>query len=174
MISELIPELQPFADDLIQAAARSRLHPRVTSTRRSHAEQKRLYEKFLRGESRFPVAPPGRSAHEYGWAFDMVVTPFEALSDVGAFWQGMGGVWGASDPIHFEYPGFSPEPFLGESSGDYGNIVQQAGEWYANLPWWATLPLPSSATVAKGTIAEASRGSVGARVLCSLGVSAFC
>lgn len=109
MITELIPEFQPFADDLIQAASAARLNPRVTSTRRTHAEQKRLYEKYLQGQSRFPAKPPGQSAHEFGYAFDMVVSPFEALGNVGYFWQQMGGVWGGSqDPVHFEYPGFVP------------------------------------------------------------------
>jgi hypothetical protein len=34
----------------------------------------------------------------------------EALSDVGAYWQELGGVWGGSaDPVHFQYPGdFAP------------------------------------------------------------------
>jgi len=38
----------------------------------------------------------------------MVVTPIDALPDVGAYWKAQGGVWGGefNDPIHFEYPGF--------------------------------------------------------------------
>lgn len=107
-LNQLIPELQPFARDLVDAASAARLQPRVTSTRRSYAEQKRLYDRYVAGMSPYPAAPPGHSAHEYGFAFDMVVSPMDALADVGAFWQNeMGGVYaGARDPVHFEYPGF--------------------------------------------------------------------
>jgi len=57
----------------------------------------------------YPVAPPGTSAHEFGYAFDMVVSPMEELPAVGAYWKSLGGRWGGefNDPIHFEYPGFS-------------------------------------------------------------------
>jgi hypothetical protein len=38
----------------------------------------------------------------------MLVTPYEALEDVGATWESWGGTWGgAPDPIHFELPGAS-------------------------------------------------------------------
>ncbi len=38
----------------------------------------------------------------------MLVTPYEALEDVGATWEEWGGTWGgAADPIHFELPGAS-------------------------------------------------------------------
>lgn len=38
----------------------------------------------------------------------MLVTPYEALEDVGYTWQSWGGTWGAAaDPIHFELPGAS-------------------------------------------------------------------
>ncbi len=105
-LNALVPELQPFARDLINAASAAGLLPRVTSTLRSTAEQTRLYRRYQQGLSDFPVAPPGTSAHEYGEAFDLVVSPFEALADVGAFWQQMGGTWGAQrDPVHFELPG---------------------------------------------------------------------
>lgn len=53
------------------------------------------------------MAPPGASAHEYGFAFDIVVDGDENLADLGSVWQSWGGVWGPGDPIHFEYPGFS-------------------------------------------------------------------
>jgi hypothetical protein len=113
-ISSLIPELQPFCRDLIAAAGAARLMPQLTSTRRSHAEQERLYRRYLAGQQAYPVARPGTSAHEYGWAFDMVVSPLYELADVGALWESWGGIWGGHphkrgsgyDPVHFEYPGF--------------------------------------------------------------------
>lgn len=109
-LNALDPELQPFARALVEEAGAARLMPRVTSTLRSRAEQERLYARYQRGQSEFPVAPPGTSAHEFGAAFDMVVTPFDALGDVGALWQQWGGVWGAQrDPVHFELPGWRRE-----------------------------------------------------------------
>jgi hypothetical protein len=106
-LSTLIPELQPFARDLVRAAGAAGLFPRITSTRRSYAEQTRLYNRYLAGQSEFPAAPPGRSAHEYGFAFDMIVSPLSALPDVGDYWKQLGGIWHPSDVVHFEYPGFS-------------------------------------------------------------------
>ncbi len=107
-LDDLVPELAPFARALVDAAARAGLSPRVTSTVRTHSEQGRLYRGFLANPQRqFPVAPPGQSAHEYGKAFDMVVTPMEALADVGATWIDWGGGWNGADAIHFELPGAS-------------------------------------------------------------------
>ena len=103
----LVDELAAAAADLLDAAAAAGLMPRVTSTRRSSSEQRRLYSRYLAGQAGFPVAPPGSSAHEYGEAFDMVVTPMAALADVGETWQSWGGAWNPSDAVHFELPGAS-------------------------------------------------------------------
>ena len=105
-LSQLVPELEPYARALVDEAGAAGLLPRVTSTRRSHAEQTRLFRRFLEGGSPYPAAPPGTSAHEYGLAFDLIVSPMDGLSDVGALWREWGGVWGAQrDPVHFELPG---------------------------------------------------------------------
>lgn len=107
MFEDLIPELQGPARELVDAAGSAGLLPRVTSTRRSRAAQVRLYRRWQSGLSPYPAAPPGTSAHEFGYAFDLVVTPFESLGDVGYTWESWGGVWGGEkDPVHFEYPGF--------------------------------------------------------------------
>ncbi len=113
-LNALIPELQPYARTLVDAAGAAGLQPRITSTRRSNAEQTRLYRRFLAGQQPYPVARPGTSAHEYGWAFDLVVSPLSSLAEVGAYWESLGGIWGGHpsragsgyDPVHFEYPGF--------------------------------------------------------------------
>ncbi len=107
-LTALVPELQPFARALVDEAGAAGLLPRVTSTLRSRANQEYLYRRYQRGISEFPVAPPGTSAHEFGQAFDLVVSPWESLADVGALWQQWGGVWGGRrDPVHFELPGWS-------------------------------------------------------------------
>lgn len=94
--------LRPYFVWLVQQAQRLDPDARVTSAYRSLAEQRRLYRRFLAGQSRFPVAPPGRSYHNYGRALDLVAKP-EVLRRLGAVWQQMGGTWGGErDPIHFQ------------------------------------------------------------------------
>jgi hypothetical protein len=105
-MGSLEPELAGAATALVVAAHNAGLMPRLTSARRTSGQQARLYRRFLEGNSQLPALPPGLSAHEYGLAFDLVTSPFEALGDVGATWQSWGGEWGGSgDPVHFQYPG---------------------------------------------------------------------
>lgn len=89
--------LRPYAEALI------RLFPPgtfvVTSAYRSMTEQARLYAN--RARNPFPVAPPGRSKHNYGLAWDMT-GPASQLREAGAIWRAAGGKWYESDPIHFE------------------------------------------------------------------------
>ena len=141
-LSHLIPELQPFAADLVRAAGAAGLQPRVTSTRRSSAEQARLYRRSLQGMQTYPVAPPGTSAHEFGYAFDMVVSPMDALPDVGAYWKQQGGVWGGefNDPIHFEYPGFKQRDQ--NPLGATGSVIKSAAEFIDSLPWYIQMVMP--------------------------------
>ena len=127
-IHALIPDLQPYARQLLLVAGNNGLQPRITSTRRSHTEQARLYRRFLAGQNPYPVAPPGQSAHEFGYAFDMMIQGASpklmliSLSDLGAVWEGWGGVWGGhfQDPIHFEFPGFRHAAV--ESAGQSGYV----------------------------------------------------
>lgn len=98
----LHPELAPYADALFQWAEDRGLHPRVTSVRRSTQQQAVLYQRYLRGQSSFPAAPPGRSLHEKGLAFDMVV---DDPATVGAVWNAAGGHWSPRDWVHYEYRG---------------------------------------------------------------------
>lgn len=107
-LDALLPEFAPIAKEFVIQVGLAGFHPRVTSTRRSHFEQVRLYLRYLSGTQKLPTALPGTSAHEYGQAFDMLVTPYEALEDVGNAWTTWGGTWGgAADPVHFELPGAS-------------------------------------------------------------------
>lgn len=104
--------LIPYATRLVNIAAAAGLSPRVSSARRSHAQQALLYRRFLAGQSRFPAAPPGHSSHELGLAFDLWVNDESQLSDLGTVWEQMGGIWGGhfKDPIHFEGPGAREAP----------------------------------------------------------------
>lgn len=75
----------------------------VTSTRRSRAEQTRLYERFLRGESDLPAAAPGTSLHELGRAVDVVFETEDDLLDAVTLAEDFGLRWGGDDdPVHFE------------------------------------------------------------------------
>ncbi len=128
-LDELVPELRDAAMALVDAAGAAGLLPRITSTVRSHSEQARLYRRYLAGQAGFPVAPPGFSAHEYGEAFDMVVSPMEALADVGYTWQQWGGGWNPADAVHFELPGAS------ERAKQRGRELADstASPWYVEL-----------------------------------------
>ncbi|MCI0372640.1 MAG: D-alanyl-D-alanine carboxypeptidase family protein [candidate division NC10 bacterium] len=101
-----MPWLVPYAAYLFDTAAGAGLRPRVTSVFRTRQDQARLWDRYQRGLSRLPAAPPGRSKHERGLAFDMTVQPPELAAAVGRLWQQMGGRWGGQrDPVHFEAPG---------------------------------------------------------------------
>lgn len=95
----LEPWIIPAAAELFELAAYYGLHPRVTSVRRSYQQQAVLYQRFLRGLSQLPAAPPGRSLHEVGRAFDMVS---DDPAYLGRIWNQAGGRWFAADPVHFE------------------------------------------------------------------------
>jgi hypothetical protein len=145
-INDLVPELVDAANALLRAASAAGLQPRITSTIRTNAEQTRLYRRFLAGNQSYNVAPPGQSAHEYGLAFDLVVSPLSALEDVGRYWLDLGGGWSNFDAVHFEYPGASewarsqptteaPSSFLEDPYG----YAARANE---NLPWYVQLFTP--------------------------------
>ncbi len=142
-LDDLSPELAPFAVALVDAAAAAGLQPRVTSTVRTHSEQGRLYRGFLANPQRqYPVAPPGYSAHEYGEAWDMVVTPMEALADVGATWLDWGGGWNGADAIHFELPGASERARqAGAQFRGSTGIIGGAIDWFAGSTVAALLKL---------------------------------
>lgn len=105
----LQPWLEPYANYLLDVAVYNGFKPIVTSVFRSLQQQETLYDRFKRGLSDLPAAPPGKSKHNYGLAFDMVITPGDyrspAQQAVGRFWESMGGRWGGMvDPVHFEAP----------------------------------------------------------------------
>lgn len=100
-LDQLQPWLVPWAKWLYRYAAAYGCQ--ITSVRRSYSEQRRLYADYLAGRSKYPAAPPGRSMHEAGRAWDMVGRP-EILAWLGAGWESVGGTWGGrfGDQIHFE------------------------------------------------------------------------
>src|SRR5260370_2446742 len=118
----LVDELRDAARAVDAAVWASGLQGRFTSTYRSHAEQARLYRAYVAGRHPFPVAAPGTSAHEYGEAFDYLVTPQQYQQDVGLTWVDWGGEWGGkSDMVHFELPGASARALAAAKSVDQGD-----------------------------------------------------
>lgn len=133
----LVPEIRDAAKELVRQCGEAGLLPRVTSTLRTRAEQTRLYRRYQAGQAGFPVAPPGFSAHEYGLAFDLVVSPMDALADVGSVWISWGGGWSGADAVHFEISGAS-EAIKSAAKGD-----QNSQSWLlAVSDFVVTLPAP--------------------------------
>ncbi len=91
----LQPWLRPYAESLVRYFPQLR----VTSAYRSYSEQLQLWNN--RARNPYPVAPPGRSYHQYGRAWDMV-GPSDSLRAAGATWRSWGGTWNQSDSIHFQ------------------------------------------------------------------------
>jgi D-alanyl-D-alanine carboxypeptidase len=133
-ISSLIPELQPYCRGLLDVAGQAGLQPRLTSCLRSLKEQTYLYKRFLDGLSAYPVAPPGTSAHEFGYAFDMMIMGPDMdanLADLGQVWTSWGGIYGGqfNDPIHFEYPGF-PHSAVQQAAQVAAENAPEGTPWY--------------------------------------------
>ena len=98
-LAGLRPVFKPWAEALIQVARRYSLSPHITSGYRSVEKQRRLYERYLLGQHPFPVAPPGKSMHNYGLAFDMISNDNPWLGLVWEYWGGRYG--GKRDSVHF-------------------------------------------------------------------------
>src|SRR6267142_1357105 len=114
----LDPDLSVALNELQAWLGSQRVLSTVTSTVRSARDQDFLWRRYKEGKSGgLPAAPPLHSAHEYGWAFDLIVEPSSLQSAVGKAWENYwGGKWGGNrDPVHFELPGASQEAWrLGE------------------------------------------------------------
>lgn len=59
-----------FAGVALYIAAINNVPVTVTSGKRTREQQQALYEAAQRGESKYPAARPGHSAHEVGLAWD--------------------------------------------------------------------------------------------------------
>jgi len=107
-LKSLHPQLQPYAQYLLQLGRQYDRKLVVTSARRSRSKQAKLYKRWQEGKSAIPAAPPGGSLHEYGLAWDMARRGIDPLADpllnwLGAVWGSWGGQYGGSrDPVHFQ------------------------------------------------------------------------
>lgn len=132
-LEQLDPDLRQGLLELQQVCGRERMILTVTSTVRSAKDQDFLWRRYRAGNSPLPAAPPNHSAHEYGWAFDAVVSPAEYQTNVGLAWQKYwGGKWGGKkDPVHFELSGASQLAWrLGEQGAASIQRPQRGGPFY--------------------------------------------
>jgi len=126
----LDPDLRQGLKELLQFCAYNDLKATVTSTCRSRREQQFLWNRYQKGQAFFPAAKPGHSAHEYGWAFDLLISPPQYQAAVGDAWvQFWGGAYGGvKDAVHFELPGASA------TADDLGNKADaEAADSYPSL-----------------------------------------
>jgi len=107
-LGTLHPHLVPWAKELYRYGKLLDARLVVTSALRSPAKQQRLYSDWLAGKSLIPAAPPGKSLHEYGLAFDMARLGEDPLTDpllqwLGQVWEYWGGRYGGlRDPVHYQ------------------------------------------------------------------------
>ena len=107
-LNTLVPGLVPWAKWIHKVGQDLDGRLVVTSARRSFAKQVELYWKWQKGYSKIPAAPPGKSLHQQGLAFDMARVGVDPLSDpllayLGYWWEHYGGKWGGErDPVHFQ------------------------------------------------------------------------
>jgi len=107
-LNTLDRRLSPWAKYLYSIGKYNDSRLVVTSSLRSSAKQARLYSAYQSGESIIPAAPPGRSLHEYGLAFDLARLGKDPMVDpllawLGQLWESWGGRWGGvRDPVHFQ------------------------------------------------------------------------
>jgi len=103
-IRTLDVRVQPIVQAFIKMLSEAGIKVTVTSTLRDPAKQAKLYADYLAGRSRFPAAPPGKSTHGSGLAFDLKLDP-PAYDEAGAIWEQAGFTWGGRfrDPIHFDF-----------------------------------------------------------------------
>lgn len=99
----LDPRLTPIAEEFVRILEANGITVTVTSALRSLDSQQKLYDRYLAGKSKFPAAPPGRSTHGVGIAFDLHLDP-PLYDEAGALWESWGLTWGGrfNDPIHFD------------------------------------------------------------------------
>jgi hypothetical protein len=102
-LRSLDPALRPLASAFVRVLQQAGVQVTITSTRRSLDEQKRLYQNYRAGRSKYPAARPGTSTHGLGYAFDLHLDP-PVYEQAGAIWEGLGLTWGGrfKDKIHFD------------------------------------------------------------------------
>jgi len=103
-LRDLDKRAQNTARAFVRALQAAGVSVTVTSTRRDATKQQALYDDYVAGRSKYPAAPPGRSTHGLGLAFDLKLSP-PAYEAAGLAWERAGYTWGGrfQDKIHFDF-----------------------------------------------------------------------
>jgi len=100
----------------------------IVSAKRTREKQTELYNDFLAGKSKYPVAPPGTSRHESGRAVDVPLDTANKLDSMGLLRKHGLSRPVPGDPIHIEgYAGFRGE-LSGPMSGYRPNVLMHGNE----------------------------------------------
>lgn len=101
----LQPPMRQRAIALVRGLRAAGWSVTVTSGYRSQAAQARLWAQ--RARNKYPVAPPGCSWHQRGYAIDLVTDYPDlegAAAEFGLYWAG------PRDPVHFQLPPIGSQP----------------------------------------------------------------
>jgi hypothetical protein len=105
-LAGLHPAVRERAELAVEIARAYRVPVTVTSGFRSFSDQDYLWRRYLAGQSRYPAVPAGRSAHNYGLAWDSTTSPRYQ-----AWWTAVREALGfqvvPSDIIHAQVPGWT-------------------------------------------------------------------
>ena len=95
------PAMVPYLQALWQYARSVGIALRLVSGYRSPQQQAALRMRWERGDPSVVYPPAQHSYHESGLAVDLESS---RLSDLGRFWESLGGRWGGrfGDPVHFD------------------------------------------------------------------------
>lgn len=96
--------IAPEVMSLVNYAKAAGLSVSVTSGFRSVAQQRRLYDAYKNGRSRYPAARPGHSGHNSGQSIDISTRRMTQAqrNQLGALGRQNGLPYaGAKDPVHF-------------------------------------------------------------------------
>jgi hypothetical protein len=101
----LSPYFRPYIEWLLEYANSQGVSVEVLSGNRTAAEQVRAAAQ-AKAAGR-PAAAPGRSAHQYGLAVDLMAGGHSSSQDhkwLMSVWRAMGGNFYPGDDPHFEHP----------------------------------------------------------------------
>jgi hypothetical protein len=74
----------------------------------------------------------------------MVVSPMEALADVGYTWREWGGGWSGADAVHFELPGASEWARSQLDEEPRKSIGAWIDSVFNGIPWYISAVLPTA------------------------------
>ena len=96
------PAMVPFLRALWEYARSVGISLRLVSGYRSPQQQAALRMRWESGDPSVVYPPAQHSYHESGLAVDLESS---RLSDLGRFWESLGGRWGGrfGDPVHFDF-----------------------------------------------------------------------